>query len=194
MHSHSAVSAGAAPEPSLLGRLILIPLGCLLLGQAILTLTGVLPVLDGALGDADAYMRLSRVLELHDSGSWFDSRFPRINPPAGHVQHWTRPLDALLLAGAWLLQPFLGFERALHLWGVLVSPVGLALSVLALEWAARPFLDRDTRLFACLALLLQLRVLRRGHAALAGLRPLPLRRRRRRPPEERSPDHRRRAA
>jgi hypothetical protein len=154
MPPHSAISAGAAPERSL-GWLLLIPLGCLALGQALLALSGTLPVLDGGLGDTDAYMRLSRVLQLHDSGSWFDSRFPRINPPEGHVQHWTRPLDALLLAGAWLLQPFLGFERALHLWGVLISPVFLALTVAALAWASAPVLDRDARLFACIALLLQ---------------------------------------
>ena len=159
MPSHSAVSAGAAPGESSLGWLLLIPLGCLVLGQAILAVTGILPVLDGALGDPDAYMRLSRVLELHESGSWFDSRFPRINPPDGHVQHWTRPLDALLLAGAWLLQPFLGFERALYVWGVLISPALLALAVLAVAWAAAPALDRDTRLFACLALLTQPAVL-----------------------------------
>ena len=159
MPSHSAVSAGAAPEESSLGWLLLIPLGCLALGQAILAVTGILPVLDGALGDTDAYMRLSRVLELHHSGSWFDSRFPRINPPEGHVQHWTRPLDALLLAGAWLLQPFLGFERALHVWGVLLSPICLALTVAAFAWASEPVLDRDSRLFACLALLLQPTVL-----------------------------------
>jgi hypothetical protein len=159
MPSHSAVSAGAAPGEPSLGWLLLIPLGCLALGQAILAISGILPVLDGALGDPDAYMRLSRVLELHDSGSWFDSRFPRINPPDGHVQHWTRPLDALLLAGAWLLQPFLGFERALYVWGVLISPALLALAVLAVAWAAAPALDRDTRLFACLALLTQPAVL-----------------------------------
>lgn len=159
MRSPLASSAGAPPDQSSLGWLVMIPLGCLVLGQLALALTGAVPVLDGALGDTDAYMRLSRVLELHHSGNWFDSRFPRINPPEGHVQHWTRLLDALLLAGAWLLQPFLGFERALHLWGVLISPVCLALTVVTLAWAARPVLSRDARMLACLALLLQPTVL-----------------------------------
>ena len=159
MASQSADFARAAPDQSSLGWLILIPLGCLVLGQAVLALGGVLPVLDGALVDSDAYMRLSRVLQLHDSGSWFDPRFPRINPPDGHVQHWTRPLDALLLAGAWLLEPLLGFARALHLWGVLISPALLALAVVATAWAAAPALDRDSRLLACLVLLTQPTVL-----------------------------------
>jgi hypothetical protein len=159
MPSQSANSARVAPDQSSLGWLIAIPLGCLVLGQAVLALSGVLPVLDGALVDTDAYMRLTRVLQLHDGGAWFDPREPRINPPEGHVQHWTRALDALLLAGAWLLEPLLGFERALHLWGVLISPACLALTVLALAWAAQPVLGRDGRMLACLALLTQPTVL-----------------------------------
>src|SRR5688572_19676258 len=159
MSSQSAAFGGGAPDQSPLGWLVAIPLGCLVLGQLALALSGAVPVLDGALGDTDAYMRLSRVLELHESGNWFDSRFPRINPPDGHVQHWTRALDALLLAGAWALQPFLGFERALHVWGVLISPVSLALTMVALAWAAQPILSREARMLACLALLLQPAVL-----------------------------------
>ena len=74
------------------------------------------------------------------TGAWFDSRFPRIDPPEGHVLHWTRPLDVMLLAGAWLLQRTLGFDQALYLWGVLISPLFLALAVVALSWAAAPVL------------------------------------------------------
>ncbi|HSA79200.1 MAG TPA: hypothetical protein VLE23_00170 [Geminicoccaceae bacterium] len=143
------------PDRSPLGWLILLPLGCLVLAQTLLAWTGVTPVLDGALADPDSYMRLNRVLALHDGGAWFDPRDPRINPPEGHVQHWTRPLDALLFAGAWLLEPFLGFREALHVLGVLLSPVVLCLCLIALAWASAPVLDRDARLFACLALLTQ---------------------------------------
>ena len=159
MASQSVAFAGAAPEQSVLGWLVAIPLGCLVLMQVLLALTGIVPILDGTLADSDAYMRLARVLHLHDGGAWFDPREPRINPPEGHVQHWTRPLDALLLGGAWLLQPFFGFERALHLWGVLISPALLALAIGALAWAAAPALDRDSRLLASLVLLTQPTVL-----------------------------------
>ena len=155
MLAQSAMLSGAVPDRSPLGWLILLPLGCLVLGQLLLVTTGIVPVLDGILVDPDGYMRLNRVLALHDGGSWFDSRYWRINPPEGHVQHWTRPLDALLLAGGLLLEPVLGFRQGLHLWGVLFSPVCLALSVLALAWAVEPVLDRDARLFACLAYLMQ---------------------------------------
>jgi hypothetical protein len=159
MPPQSAISAGAAPDQTSLGWLIAIPLGCLALIQLLLALTGLVPVLDGSLADSDAYMRLTRVLHLHDGGAWFDPREPRVNPPVGHIQHWTRPLDALLLAGAWLLEPLLGFARALHLWGVLISPVLLGLALAAVAWAAAPALDRDSRLFACLVLLTQPTVL-----------------------------------
>ncbi|HEX5078766.1 MAG TPA: hypothetical protein VFV80_06400 [Geminicoccaceae bacterium] len=159
MLAQSAMLGGAVPDRSPLGWLILLPLGCLLLGQILLVTTGIVPVLDGVLVDPDGYMRLNRVLALHDGGSWFDSTYWRIDPPTGHVQHWTRPLDLLLLAGGSLLEPVLGFRQGLHLWGVLFSPTCLALSVVALAWAIEPVLDRDARLFACLAYLMQPTVL-----------------------------------
>jgi hypothetical protein len=159
MLAQPAMLSGAMPDRSPLGWLILLPLGCLVLGQLLLVTTGIVPVLDGILVDPDGYMRLNRVLALHDGGSWFDSRYWRINPPEGHVQHWTRPLDALLLAGGLLLEPVFGFRQGLHVWGVLFSPVCLALGVLALAWAIEPVLDRDARLFACLAYLMQPTVL-----------------------------------
>jgi hypothetical protein len=155
MLAPSAMLSSAVPDRSPLGSLILLPLGCLVLGQLLLVVTGIIPVLDGMLVDPDGYMRLNRVLLLHDGGSWFDSTYWRINPPVGHVQHWTRPLDALLLVGAWALEPLLGFRQGLHVWGVLFSPACLALGVLALAWAVEPVLDRDARLFACLAFLMQ---------------------------------------
>jgi hypothetical protein len=160
MPAPSASPARAVPlDQSPLGWLILLPFACLILGQALLAWSGGTPVFDGTLADPDSYMRLNRVLALHDGGAWFESRELRINPPAGHVQHWTRPLDALLYAGAWLLQPALGFERALYVVGVLLSPLLLALCLIALDWASAPVLDRDSRLFACLALLMQPTVL-----------------------------------
>jgi len=159
MLAQSALSVGPATSDRPIGWPILLPLGCLVLIQIVLVVTGMAPVLDGALADPDAYMRLNRVLELHEGGEWFDARTMRVSPPEGHLQHWTRPLDAMLLAGGLLLEPWLGFRAGLHLWGVLFSPMVLALAVVALNWASAPLLDRDGRLFACLALLLQPTVL-----------------------------------
>ena len=74
------------PDRSPLGWLILPPLGCLVLAQTLLAWTGVTPIFDGTLADPDSYMRLNRVLALHEGGAWFDPRDLRINPPEGHVQ------------------------------------------------------------------------------------------------------------
>ncbi len=156
MSVQSTLSVGGPPPDRIpLGWLILLPLGILVLLQALFAWFAVVPVFHGELADTDAYMRLVRVLDLHASGDWFDARLLRVNPPEGHVQHWTRFLDALLLGGAWLLEPFLGFRTGLHLWGVLISPVLLALAIVALDWATVPVLGRDARLFACLAFLLE---------------------------------------
>lgn len=110
--------------------------------QAALVIGGVTPVLDGALAEPDAYMRLNRVAHLWESGSWFDAVFPRIGLD-GHVQHWTRPMDLLLLTGAAIAAPFVGFEAGLHWWGVLIAPALQLPAVLGLVWAAAPIMRRD---------------------------------------------------
>lgn len=156
MTSHAASPAPPATVSAAgMGWLILLPLGLLVLTQALLATAGVVDIAAGALADPDAYMRLNRVLLLEQGGAWFDSRFPRINPPEGHVQHWSRPLDLILLLGAKLVEPALGFERALHLAGTLMSPICLALAVVSLNWAVTPLLDREERFFACFVFLLQ---------------------------------------
>ncbi len=108
---------------------------------------GAAPVFDGVLVDPDGYMRLSRVLRLWETGAWFAPVEPRINPPVDFALHWTRPLDALLLAGAWLAKPFLGFEQGLFWVGAVLSPVLQAVSLFALIWAAAPVLPRSWRCF-----------------------------------------------
>ncbi len=111
--------------------------------QTALVVGGVTPVLDGALAEPDAYMRLNRVAFLWESGDWFDAVFPRIGPPDGHVQHWTRPMDVLLLLGGAIASPFVGFDSGLHWWGVLIGPVLQLPAVLALVWAAMPLVRRS---------------------------------------------------
>ncbi len=111
--------------------------------QIALVFGGVTPFFDGMLADPDAYMRLNRVHHLWESGAWFDPVFPRISPPHGLAQHWTKPMDVLLLAGALLAAPFVGFEAGLHWWGVIIGPVMLLPAVLAIVWAATPLVRRD---------------------------------------------------
>lgn len=105
-------------------------------------LNGFSAILTGGLVDTDDYMRLTRVAYLWQSGAWFDAVFPRIDPPNGLALHWTRPMDILLLAGAGLATPFLGFQAALFWWGALVSPALLVVSLCAVVWAAAPIIPR----------------------------------------------------
>ncbi len=91
------------------------------LGRAFFVGDGVFS--EALLIDSDAYMWLVRAEALAEGRSWFDHTEARINPPDGHIQHWTRPLDLLLLLGGVALSPLLGFRDGLALWGQLVSPI-----------------------------------------------------------------------
>ena len=74
---------------------------------------------NGQLLDADSYSWLGHVQRLLDTGHWFDHMQPRANWPFGELQHSSRPFDALLLAGAFILSPFFGTEKVAD--GFLVS-------------------------------------------------------------------------
>ncbi len=95
--------------------------------------------------DTDNYMRMIRVEQLADTGDWFDSTIHRSNSPYGETLHWTRPLDVLLLTGAYILTPFLGFEKGLMYWGITISPCLGMMCLLALTWATHPFMNLKTQ-------------------------------------------------
>jgi hypothetical protein len=110
--------------------------------QAGAVVRGFAPILDGGLVDTDDYMRLVRVEHLWQTGAWFDSVIPRVDPPIGLALHWTRPMDVLLMAGTLLGTPLLGFRSALFWWGSAISPVLQILSIGAMVWAATPLISR----------------------------------------------------
>jgi len=89
-------------------------------------------------GDPDTYMRMNRVVHLWRSGRWFDHVYPRIGPDGGLTQHWTRPMDVLLLVGGAVGSPFVGFETALHWWGIIVTPLMMVVVLAILMWTAKP--------------------------------------------------------
>lgn len=105
-----------------------------------------LVALDGRFIGLDGYTHLLRAKQFVETGDWFDHRVHRGNPPEGDELYWPRPFDAVLLAGAAVLTPILGFDVALHAWGVFVSPVLHLISLFVLLWAARPLFD-DRGLF-----------------------------------------------
>lgn len=111
--------------------------------------------LEGRLVDPDDYMRLVRVEQLHVTGDWYGAHNARSNAPYGQTSHWTRPLDVLLLGGAWVLAPFLGFERGLFWAGALIGPLLQLVLVLLVPWCTSPLLDPHARRLAVLAILAQ---------------------------------------
>ncbi|HEX9808334.1 MAG TPA: hypothetical protein VGC25_01845 [Alphaproteobacteria bacterium] len=92
--------------------------------------------------DTDAYTRVVKAMELWRSGDWWDGRLLRVNPPDGHFTHWTRPLDALLIAVPALLSPLIPFEQGLRVWAHLVNPLLLLALVGLLPWIFRPLVPR----------------------------------------------------
>ena len=112
--------------------------------------------LQGELHDSDSYMRLVRGRNLIEGGDWHDHTIARANAPHGHTLHWSRPLDALLLAGAASLAPILGWPNGLHQAGVWLSPLLHVLTLLALLWAFRPLLVGSGLLWLGLLFPLQL--------------------------------------
>lgn len=116
---------------------------------------------EAELVDTDAYMRLVRVEQLAETGDWYDSVIHRSNYPYGEELHWTRPLDVMLLAGAFILTPWLGFNKGLLVWGILISPLLGICCLWALLWATRSVMRGKTRqllllLFVTQPLLLQI--------------------------------------
>lgn len=121
---------------------------------------------DKELVDTDNYMRLVRVEQLAETGQWYDSVIHRSNYPYGDELHWTRPLDVMLLAGAYLLTPFVGFHKGLLDWGIIISPLFGICCLLALIWAARSVMNRNSQrllllLFIAQPLLIQIFLLGR---------------------------------
>ena len=137
-----------------LALILLIHLFFLVIGHA--------AVLDGYLPGQDSYMRLVRVEHLHESGDWFDGTIPRSNWPYGEVQNWTRPFDVLMLSGALLLEPLLGFRQALYWWGSATAPLLHLATALALAWMVAPRFDRSRQFLVILVFLLQIPVWRHG--------------------------------
>ena len=141
MFVHQAQNSTTSDDPE--GSPVLFLLFMVLAIQVLWAIYGPVKLQEGGIVDTDSYMRLNRVLHLVESGDWFNSTYPRSNAPYGEVQHWTRPMDAILILGASLATSFVSFSTALHWWSVLISPLFQIATLLSLIWLAKPFFDRD---------------------------------------------------
>ncbi len=109
----------------------------------------------GAQLDSDGYTRLLRVQQLLAGEGWFQTRLVHSNWPWGDPNHWTRPLDVLIVGLALPVTPLLGSAGALTLAGSLVSPLLHLAACIAMFWAVAPVASREARVFAMPALLAQ---------------------------------------
>ncbi len=107
------------------------------------------------LAGPDAYMRLHLVENLWRTGDWYDYKSYLTNAPFGESFHWTRPLDVLLIGGAWPLSGILSEREALFAWGTVISPVLQVLLVLVFSWGLKPFLSTGAFLLLVVLMILQ---------------------------------------
>jgi hypothetical protein len=114
-----------------------------------------LPVFETGLLGPDAYMRMVRVVQLANDGAWFDGTIARANAPYGDTLHWTRPFDVLLILLAKPASFLLGSAQALHLAGIVVSPLLQLATGLLLIWALRPVIRPEVWFLPAIALFLQ---------------------------------------
>ncbi len=121
--------------------------------QALLFQWHMVPATGGELSvfNPDAFGRLMQVERLWESGDWHAALALDANVPHGDPRHWSRPLDVLLIAGAWPLAQVMPVRDALMAWGSVISPLMQLASVMALWWGTRG-LVKD-RHFALLAFL-----------------------------------------
>lgn len=113
----------------------------------------------GELGDTDCYTRLIRVKRLLDTHDWYDTSLPRYNAPLGGSTPWTRPLDVMLIAGMWLMRPFVSENNALYWSGFWISPFLHFLTCMAVYWAFFSVLAARERLLGTLAFIWQFGIL-----------------------------------
>jgi len=132
---------------------------CISLILILLYSLGMAPIKKYELADTDCYMRLVRISDLYNTGRWYDPVIRRSNAPDGERSHWTRPFDVLLLLGAVPLSLFTDFESALFWWGVIISPLLMIATIIALHWSARAILNKDGPILACFVFVLQIVIL-----------------------------------
>ncbi len=124
--------------------------------QVVMVAAGVVPVLHDELIGADSYVRFNRVMQLHETGHWYETVNPRGNAPYGEPSLWTRPLDVLLLAIAWPLRAVMAFDTALYWAAVVISPILQLFALVALIWAARPIVARPGLIWLGLLFVVQI--------------------------------------
>ncbi|MFN3231883.1 MAG: hypothetical protein ACE363_06940 [Alphaproteobacteria bacterium] len=103
---------------------------------SVLTLTGRAEPIDRlVLTGPDDYIRLLRVEQVLETGSWSNPRLERVNPPTGISLHWSPLADAPLVAMTALASLFTDQKSAIRV-ALMVTPLlGLLLLFVIATWA-----------------------------------------------------------
>jgi hypothetical protein len=147
---------GAIPQISQLSALQkMVIFGLFLTIQGFFAFGPTSPLIEERLSGPDSYMRVNRVMQLHETGDWQNAVFLRSNAPYGEVLHWTRPLDAYLMLGGMLGRMLLGsFEEGLWVAGMLLGPITHGLALWGILWIGKRMFPSDhLTLLACLFLM-----------------------------------------
>lgn len=137
--------------------------------SAVMLLAGLQRMLAGQFPDPDDVLRLVQVRDLTAGQAWFDTTQYRINPPDGTLMHWSRIVDAPLVALIALLTPLFGIAIAETAAMIVVPLVLLCLTMFAIGRVAWRLFGARVAVFACLAcgflpaLLLQFQPMRIDH-------------------------------
>ena len=95
-------------------------------------------VANGMLSDVDSYMRLVRIQEALDHGTWFGDAVSRYDSGRGVIVPWSHVLDGAILLLRMPLQLFLPADQALFWAAAAVGPLSVGLLGMLCAWAAAP--------------------------------------------------------
>lgn len=100
----------------------------------------------------DDSLRLVQVRDLLAGQSWFDLNQYRMTPPEGTLMHWSRLVDAPIAALVWLLAQFTDMASAERAAMIAMPLIVLLFTMLVVGRMAWRLFDRQTAIYACLAL------------------------------------------
>ncbi len=102
--------------------------------------------------DGDMLMRYLRILDLVETGDWYNNFIRRDNYPHGNLIPWTRLFDFLILGPAYLFKSVaaLSWKNAIFWSGTIISPVLFLIASCGFLWATIPLRLREYEVLVAL--------------------------------------------
>ncbi len=93
--------------------------------------------------DTDCYTRALRIVDWLQNFEWQEKIFPYTAHPQGFVLHFTRISDIIWLLFSLPFMPFMPLKEAVFYGGFFFSPFFLFLTVWAVLWGVKPYLEQS---------------------------------------------------